>query len=796
MPAFGNCGFKAMNVFLSCVSTEFQSYRLRLANQLGELRGHPYDIKVQEDFQQGGFTLLDQLAAYIRDCDLVIHLAGDACGACPTPEHVHALYRSLGDAPPHPLPLHSYTQWEYHLAQRFQRQMLVYVAKPETPRDCALPIPQSDDDARLQQAHIAAIKAGGKHYGAFTGYNSLLREVFHDLSLEPLKVSNLPYKSLGSLFKGRDDFLRQMHDALGRPEHRGHQRFAAITASATSATVYGLGGIGKTRAAIEFAHHYAEDYTALLFVRADTPGGLQQNLAALCGPAVLDLPEQSAREIDVQVAAVTRWLQQHPGWLLIFDNADTAAAAQAVQDVLGTLTPSGQVLVTSRLSNWPGAVASLPLDVLAQADAAAFLLERTASRRRKASDDPAQAHTLALELGRLALALEQAGAYIAHYRCSFSDYFAEWQQRRDKVLQWFDERVMQYPMSVAVTWQTSFDRLGQPARELLRILSWLAPDPIPESLLGGKNRLAGSLVSGHDFSHADKPPIFDPPSGLQPAQDQPYDAREALADLEAQSLVTRSTETASFTVHRLVQDVTRRTLPADDPNTFLNLALRWINAAFIGEPQDVSTWPLLLPLAPHAQAVSDEADAKQISEPTARLMNELGALYQSRAQYADAEPLMRRALAIDEKSYGPDHPNVATDLNNLAQLLQDTNRLADAEPLMRRALVIDEKSYGPNHPDVAIRLNNLASLMYALNRLADAEPLMRRALEIWEKSYGANHPNVASALNNLASLMYALNRLADAEPLMRRAVEIAFQFRRDTGHEHPNQTLRVTNYRL
>ena len=63
---------------------------------------------------------------------------------------------------------------------------------------------------------------------------------------------------------------------------------------------------------------------------------------------------------------------------------------------------------------------------------------------------------------------------------------------------------------------------------------------------------------------------------------------------------------------------------------------------------------------------------------------------------------MKRALAIDEKSYGPEHPNVAIDLNNLAQLLQDTNRLGEAEPLMKRALAIDEKSYGPEHPTVAI----------------------------------------------------------------------------------------------
>jgi tetratricopeptide (TPR) repeat protein len=58
----------------------------------------------------------------------------------------------------------------------------------------------------------------------------------------------------------------------------------------------------------------------------------------------------------------------------------------------------------------------------------------------------------------------------------------------------------------------------------------------------------------------------------------------------------------------------------------------------------------------------------------------------------EAEALYRRALAINEKYFGPDHPNVATDLNNLAELLRDTNRLSEAEPLIRRALAIDQKN--------------------------------------------------------------------------------------------------------
>jgi tetratricopeptide (TPR) repeat protein len=691
--------------------------------------------------------------------------------------------------------------------------MLVYLATAEALRDCPLPVQKSDDAAHLQQAHIAAIKAGGKHYGTFTGYNSLLREVFHDLGLEPdLKINNLPFKSLGSLFKGREEFLRRMHVALGQVEHRGHQRFAAITASATSATVYGLGGIGKTRAAIEYAYRYAEEYTALLFVRADTPDGLQQNLAALCGHEMLDLPEKAAREIDVQLAAVLQWLQRHAGWLLIFDNVDTDDAAQAVQELLGRLTPAGQVLVTSRLSNWPGAVESLALDVLEEADATAFLLERTEARRRKAPDDAAQAPALAVELGRLALALEQAGAYIERYRCSFAIYFAEWQQRREKVLQWFDPRVMQYPMSVAVTWQTSFDRLNERARELLRLLAWFAPDPIPESLL-----------------EAGGGPFAEEGAGRTAAL---TDAREALADLEAQSLVTRAEHSASFAVHRLVQEVTRRSLGGDREHTYLKAALAWVDAASVGDPEDVRTWPVLAPLAAHALVLTRHADAAQISEPTAGLMDRLGQLYHARANYVEAEPLYRRALSIDETAYGPNDPtvairlnnlatllqathrledaellmkgvveifekaygsedtNVATALSNLAQLLQATNRLDEAEPLMRRALAIDEKAYGPNYPTVAIRLNNLSMLLQATNRLGEAEPLMQRALAIDEKFYGPDHPRVAIDLINLAALLQATNRPGEAEPLMWRALAIN---EKSYGPEHPNVATDLIN---
>ena len=97
----------------------------------------------------------------------------------------------------------------------------------------------------------------------------------------------------------------------------------------------------------------------------------------------------------------------------------------------------------------------------------------------------------------------------------------------------------------------------------------------------------------------------------------------------------------------------------------------------------------------------------------------------------------------------------AIDFNDLVELLRDANRLSEAEASYRRALAADEASYGPGHPDVAIRLNSLAELLRAANRHSEAEPMYRRALAIDEASYGPDHPNVATGLNNLAGLLRA-----------------------------------------
>jgi tetratricopeptide (TPR) repeat protein len=558
---------------------------------------------------------------------------------------------------------------------------------------------------------------------------------------------NLPFGSLDSLFVGREAALAALSAALAGKQSAG-------------IALHGLGGIGKTRLATEYAWAHAADYSALLFVRADAAETLNANLAALAGPDVLDLAEKEARDDATKIEAVLRWLEANPTWLLILDNVDDPGAVAAVTKLMPRLT-NGHVVVTARATIFPAGLRKLEVDVLDEAAATRLLLDRTSGERVKAPDDETQARELAREFDGLALALEQAGAYIATEKIGFVRYLKLWKESRDKVL---GGSLTGSEKTLATVWATSVDRLSPESRRLLDRLAMIAPDPIPDSLI-------------------DVP---------VPGEAVDYDAHRARAGLYAYSLVTGARgeggAAKGFVMHRLVQDFARRAMTEERRGEALREALDWINAAFVGDPQDVRTWQVLDPLAPHALAVARRADEAGIGEPTARLFSHLDILLGSKARFAEAEPLSRRALAIGEAGLQPDAPELATRLNNLAELLRQTNRLGEAEPLYRRALAIDEKRYGPDHPRVAIDYNNFALLLKATNRLSEAELLYRRALAIDEASYGPDHPNVAIRLSNLALLLQATNRLIEAEPVVRRALKID---EASFGPDHPNVAIRL-----
>ena len=749
-----------ISIFISCVTDEFGKYRDALRKDLTE---HNLSTKIQEDFIAYGGATLEKLDDYIQHCEAVIHIAGDMTGSMANKlslQYITKRYPDFGDRIPELQSVlkgetdMSYTQWEAWLAVYHGKQL--FIATPSKKAKRSIRYKKDVTQMELQQAHLNYLKAVG-HYAEiqFTTIDELVKKLYQSqlgdiLNAVPkIKPVNLPYKTIGTGFKGREPFMHELQEMFSNSKKEG-----------TAIALSGLGGIGKTRLAVEFAWQHVNNYTALLFVTASSPELLKNNIANLCDLLMPDFSGYEIKQEDVKYAAVINWLNQFSRWLLIIDNVDTPEAAKEVEGVLPHLW-QGHVLITTRTDKWSQQVKTKRVDILDKKDAAAFLLETTANERQKTKKDVELADSIANDLGCLALALEQARAYIVTEELSFENYRKNWEKSRKEVLSWFDEQQMQYSASVAITWQTSFNQLSDMATILLNRLAWLAVEPIPKTLLEV------------ELPESDK-----------------IDTQSAWKELKQYSLATSTDDKKAFTIHKLVQEVTLAKMDEVLKSKSLSEALNWINTAFTGDPANVSAWPNLEPLIPHVLSVTEHAQIKKIYAPTNRLINQVAIMFLTKAQYAAAEPLMRTVLENDEQTFGPNHPEVARYLNNLAQLLKVTNRLKEAEPLMKRALDIDEQNFGPNHPDVAIDLNNLGLLLKATNRLKEAEPLLRRALDIDEQNFGANHPNVARDLNNLAQLLQATNRWKEAQPLMKRVLKIDEQ---SFGSNHPEVAKDLNN---
>src|SRR5277367_5832129 len=243
----------------------------------------------------------------------------------------------------------SYTQWEAWLALYHGKALLVVRPMETAPRG---PSYAPTAESRHAQAEHLRRLAKYESYPAITFANNddLAKQLAYSAVLDLLakartsitdKPKNLPYASLGSLFKGREEFLARLRASLEKP---GGGKAAIV-----SGALYGMGGVGKTRAAVESA------------------------LAR-----VLRLAEASAAEQEAQYEAAIGWLNRNPGWCLILDNIDSRAALAEANKLLGRLS-GGHVVMTSRLSGFGGEIEPLQLDVLTEAAAAEFLLERTAN---------------------------------------------------------------------------------------------------------------------------------------------------------------------------------------------------------------------------------------------------------------------------------------------------------------------------------------------------------------------------------------------------------------------------------
>ena len=557
-------------------------------------------------------------------------------------------------------------------------------------------------------------------------------------------------------FTGREQVLTDLRKAL---EERG------------TAALSGLGGIGKTQTAIEYAYRYRELYTAVFWVDAESRETLLAGFVSIAD--ALNLPSAQAKEQEQAVAEVHRWLEGNQGWLLILDNADELPL---VQKFLPN-QPQGHLLLTTRAQATTALAEGVPVKAMAPEEGALLLLRRTGVIAKDAvfadakETDRRFALELSKELGGLPLALDQAGAFIEETRLSVSEYAALYASEKASLLE--ERGTLGEHKSVTVTFSLAFQKVADnnaAAADLIRLCAFLAPDAIPEEIFTGGD---GSVLG----------------ENLGAAAANKLSFARLIREACRFSLLDRDATNQTLNIHRLVQIVIKAGMSEADQREWAERTVRALAKAF--PYVEYANWALCQRLIAHAGTCASligEWDFRFVE--AAGLLNQAAFYLDERALYAEAEPLFQLSLAIYEKTLGPDHPDVGTSLNNVALLYNNQGRYAEAEPLYQRSRAIREKTLGPDHPDVATSLNNLAGLYDSQAKYTEAEPLYERSLAIWEKALGPDQLDVATSLNNLAELHRNQGKYAEAEPLYQRSLAI---WEKALGPDHPDVAASLNN---
>lgn len=383
------------------------------------------------------------------------------------------------------------------------------------------------------------------------------------------EVWNVPRRHK-AFFTGRDHVLKRLSDGFTLDSGAGITPPQAID---------GLGGIGKTQTAAEYAFRYRADYRSIMWVRAATEDELLADYHTIA--RLLKRPEAHLNEHSSIIQTMMEWFAMHPDWLLILDNADNLTLVEPFLP----RAARGHILLTTRAQATSAIAQQIVLEPLDPDDGALCLLRRagiiswherldvTSEARRTA------ARTLSQLMDGLPLALEQAGAYIEETGCGVLRYLELYQNQeyRPKIHDMQSGPVPDYPEAVARAWTVSKGLVqgSHPAAaDILKLCAFLSPDAIPEEIFNRGAPFLGPL--------------------LQPVAADPLAFDRALGVLRGYSLlnrdVNREADIPRLSMHRIMQEVLRSEM---DEGTQHLWAERCVRAVVQALPY--VEWPAIYP---------------------------------------------------------------------------------------------------------------------------------------------------------------------------------------------------------
>lgn len=585
--------------------------------------------------------------------------------------------------------------------------------------------------------------------------NESLPDVLKPAPIGPMpKKNNLPERN--SYFSGREEQLRAIAEA-----------FRKSRTVVVKQTISGLGGVGKTQLAREFAYRYGSNYeTGIWEINADSAAAVYAEFVEFSRIFQIDLPADFT-ENDLRQAVGT-WMRENDRWLIIFDNLDN-------EDVISSYIPNngvcGHILVTTRnLTLDLGG--HIDLSVFDLGEALCFLDNRLAECVHLEKDADAFKKDLCLRLGCLPLALEQAAAYIKVTRTNFSRYL---KMLNESGLEAFDIGADRYNMpehytkSVTTTWEISFNTIAlEGAKQLFYLCAYLAPDRIPVKLFTEKREILPEPVR----------------SNLSAI----LETNRIVTELRKYSLTGGTSE--YIHIHRLVQEVVRNKLKSDKQWARYDLQLLYESFAF--EYGDMASHEAFLMYIPHVEAFATvgktlltEAEDQEL---LALLFGTGGRGYDYLGEYKKAVQWNQKALNIRKNLLGENHYMTAVSYNNLASAYQAAGEYVKAKQLFQSALTIFQKELGPDHGAVASAYSNLGGLCDCQGEYDKALEYYQKALDIRLEIFGENHNETADIYNNIA---FVYNRLARFQEALETHEKVLKIRKATLGEQH---LLTATSY--
>ncbi|WP_328592431.1 FxSxx-COOH system tetratricopeptide repeat protein [Saccharopolyspora elongata] len=550
----------------------------------------------------------------------------------------------------------------------------------------------------------------------------------------PPAVWNVPGRN--SDFTGRDGVLVPLRERL--------------LSCKNTQVLHGIGGVGKTQLAIEYAHGFAAGYDLVWWIDSERTGLISEQFAALAVAAGLvgTNTDHTAAEL-----AVRKYFRENSRWLLVFDNAEDP---DAVRPWLSGA--AGHVLITSRNPAWNEIGTRTEVQEFQRQESIALL------RSRQPALADAEADRLADELGDLPLALAQAGGTLAETGLSVPEYLRLLESRTNDVLN--EKPPSSYPTSLAAAVRVSMERLAadEPAAvALLQVCAMFAPEPIPTGWLSKPEAL---------------------PDELAKVAGDPLAFGKLVARIGRIGLARVGN--ATIRLHRLVRSVIRDQLSVDRRNALHTSAEALLAGVVPGSTEDPAAWPEWARLLPHLV----EVDPATTENERLRSLACDAALYLlRRGDVTSAMPFVRRLYERWRDRIGPDDVHTLTAANEVAHSHFQLGEYHEAHALIEDTLPRWQENFGDNHVGTLRSWNDLAVILGKLGQYA----LACEAQEaVWEKRrylLGEDHPETLYAMTNLANVLNS----SDEELRARELHETAWgKYRHVLGDDHP-YVLRAMN---